>query len=163
MVPKLEQVFTLRAYIDHGHQLGSTKGGAHRIIVPVTGGFIKGKDLDAEILPGGADWLLFDQPTGTAHLDIRAQARTSEGETIYGHYPGILKFDSEVQKFLEWSPDAKTTKSEDHYFMVTPIWEVSSERLKWMEQTVFVSHGHFVAPGDGRQAVEYEVYKVVSE
>ncbi len=70
--------------------------------------------------------------------------------------------DPKVQKVLEWSPDAETTKSEDHYFFATPVFEVSSEKLKWMEQTVFISHGHFYVPGDGRQAVEYEVYKVVS-
>lgn len=70
--------------------------------------------------------------------------------------------DPHVEKFLQWSPDAKTTKSEDHYFFTTPIFEVSSEHLKWMEQNVFISHGHFYIPGDGSQAVEYEVYKVVS-
>lgn len=67
-----------------------------------------------------------------------------------------------VQKVLEWSPEARTTTSSEHYFVTTPKFEVSSEKLKWMEQTVFVAHGHFVVPGDGTQAVEYEVYRVVS-
>ncbi len=30
-----------------------------------------------------------------------------------------------------------------------------------MEQTVFVAHGHWYVSVDGKQAVEYEVYKVV--
>ena len=46
--------------------------------------------------------------------------------------------DAEVQKILEWSPEARTTESSEHYFFSTPRFEVSSERLKWMEQEVFI-------------------------
>jgi hypothetical protein len=90
MAPKLEQVFTLRASLgkEDTLPLGSVKGGAHRFVVSVTGGFIKGSDLEAEILPGGGDWLLLDPVTGTAHLDVRFQARSLSGDMIYGHYPG---------------------------------------------------------------------------
>jgi hypothetical protein len=107
MAPKLEQVFTLRASLgkEDTLPLGSVKGGAHRIVVPVTGGFIKGSDLEAEILPGGGDWLLLDPVTGTAHLDIRFQARSSSGDMIYGHYPGewlIIDCRSEVKAC--WKP-----------------------------------------------------------
>lgn len=164
MPPRLEQVFTLRAFLgkDNTLPLGSVKGGAHRYVVPVTGGFVSGSGLEAEILPGGADWLLLDTTTGTAHLDIRFQARSKDGDMIYGHYPGIIKLDPAIEKFLQWSPEAKTTVSKDHYFFTTPVFEVSSEKLKWMEQAVFLSHGHFYVPGDGSQAVEYEIYKVVN-
>ncbi len=47
--------------------------------------------------------------------------------------------DPEVQKVLQWSPEAKTTKSSDHYVVTTPRYEVSSERLKWMEQEIFIA------------------------
>ena len=164
MPPKLEQVFILRAFLgkENTLPLGSVKGGAHRYVIPVSGGFVSGSGLEAEIMPGGGDWLLLDPTTGTAHLDIRFQARSKEGDMIYGYYPGIIKLDPEIEKFLQWSPDAKTTESKDHYFFTTPTFETNSETLKWIEQTVFVSHGHFYVPGDGSQAVEYEVYKVVS-
>lgn len=90
MAPKLEEVFVLRASLgkENTLPLGSVKGGAHRIVVPVTGGFIKGPGVEADILPGGGDWLLLDPTTGTAHLDIRFQARSASGDMIYGHYPG---------------------------------------------------------------------------
>ena len=164
MPPQLEQVFVLRAFLgkDDLLNLGPVKGGAHRIVVPVTGGFVKGPGVDLDILPGGGDWLLLDPSSGTAHLDIRFQARSADGDMIYAHYPGIIKVDAAVQDFLQWSPKAKTTESKDQYFFTTPVFEVSSEKLKWMEQTLFLAHGHFVVPGDGTQAVEYEVYKVVS-
>jgi hypothetical protein len=164
MPPKLEQVFTLRAFIskDDTLPLGSVKGGAQRTVVPVVGGFLSGSGLEAKIFHGGGDWSLLDAASGTLHLDARFQARSESGDMIYGRYPGIIKLDPEIQKILEWSSEARTTESKEHYFFATPVFEVSSEKFKWMEQSVFVSHGHFVVPGDGTQAVEYEVYRTVS-
>lgn len=69
--------------------------------------------------------------------------------------------DSYIEKFLGWTAEDGTTKSTDHYFFTTPVYEVSSERLKWMEQNVFLAHGHFHVEC-GTQSVEYEVYKVLS-
>ena len=164
MPPTLKQVFTYRAFLvkDETAPVGPIRGGASRVVAPVTGGFITGSGVEAKVLSGGADWTLLDPATGTAHLDARVQARTSDGEHIYIRYPGIIKIDSTLEKAFAWDPQARTTKSDDHYWISTPIFEVSSEKLKWMEQSVFVAHGHIYAPGDGTQAVEYEVYKVVS-
>jgi hypothetical protein len=164
MAPKLEKAFTLRAFLSKEDLLafGAIKGGPHRYIVPVTHGFLEGSGIKAQLVQGGSDWLLLDPTTGVAHLDIRTQARTEAGDLIYIFYPGILKMDDATQKALQWSPDAKTTRSEDHYFMTTPRFETSSESLKWMEQSMFIGHGHWVIPGDGSQAVEYDIYKVLS-
>lgn len=97
-----------------------------------------------------------------AHLDIRTQARTEASDLIYLFYPGILKMDDTTQNALQWSPDAKTTRSEDHYSMTTPKFETSSTNLKWMEQFIFIGHGYWHIPGDGTQVVEYEIFKVLS-
>jgi hypothetical protein len=70
--------------------------------------------------------------------------------------------DEATQKMFQFSPDAKSTNPEDHYFFITPIFETSSQSLKWMEQTVFIGHGHWLVPGDGSQAAQYEIYKVIS-
>ncbi|KAK6420014.1 hypothetical protein LTR95_016987 [Oleoguttula sp. CCFEE 5521] len=165
MAPTLEKVFDLRAFLGKTDTLplGHVKGGAQRIIVPVTSGFLKGSGVEAEIIPTtGADWLLLDPATGTAHLDVRIALRTKDGDSIYIYYPGIIKLDEKIGMALSWDPAMRTTKSSDHYFFTTPRIEVSNEKHKWMEQTVFVAHGHFFAEGDGTQAVEYEVYKLVS-
>lgn len=69
--------------------------------------------------------------------------------------------DPYLQTFMGWSAEDGTTKSTDHYWIATPIFEVSSDRLKWMEQNVFLSHGHCHVE-NGAQSVEYEVYKVSS-
>lgn len=164
MAPILEQVFKLRAFLSKTDSLslGPIKAGPHRYIVPVTHGTLEGPRLKAQLLHGGGDWLLLDTSTGVAHLDIRAQARSEKGECIYLHYPGILKMDEATQLALQWSSDARTTRSEDHYFVTTPVFETSSKDLKWMEQNIFIGHGHWYIPGDGTQAVEYEIYKVES-
>ena len=60
MAPKLEHCFTMRADLSREHtlQLGAIKAGPQRIIAPVSHGFLKGSGVEAEILPGGSDWLL---------------------------------------------------------------------------------------------------------
>jgi hypothetical protein len=57
--PKLEKHFTMRIYLskENIHDLGAMRNGPHRHIAAITRGFIKGEGLEAEILPGGADWV----------------------------------------------------------------------------------------------------------
>lgn len=60
MAPQLQVVFKMRGYMSKQNtvNLKAIKSGASRIIVPITHGFIKGSGLEAEILPGGGDWIL---------------------------------------------------------------------------------------------------------
>ncbi|KAK3626757.1 hypothetical protein LTR22_023052 [Elasticomyces elasticus] len=165
MAPALEPVFTMRAFLSKEDTLaiGPIHGGSHRMVAPVASGFIEGPGIRMEFTPGSCDWPRLDATTGILHLDVRSQARNKEtGDCLFVTYTGMMKLDPMAQKVMEWSPEAKTTKSSEHYFFTTPKFEVSSQEMKWMEQTVFVAHGHFVVPGDGTQAVEYEVYKVCS-
>ncbi|KAJ9494967.1 hypothetical protein LTR99_001298 [Exophiala xenobiotica] len=163
MAPKLEQVFAMRGYMSKENtvNLKEIKGGPVRIVVPITHGFIKGSGLEAEILPGGGDWILLDTSTGVAHLDVRTQARTSDGHELYVHYHGVLKIDEAANKVLAWSPDAKTTKSGEHEWFSAPIIETSDPKFKWVETSLWVGQGHWVADETGF-AVEYEIYKVVN-
>jgi len=99
MAPKLEKAFTLRCFLSKEDLLvfGPIKGGPHRYAVPVTYGFLEGSGIKAQLVQGGSDWILMDTTTNVAHLDVRTQARTAEGDVIYIKYPGILNklgFDS---------------------------------------------------------------------
>jgi hypothetical protein len=60
MAPHLEKRFTMRGYTsrDGTCDLKAMRSGPSRLIVPVTGGFIKGHGVDAEVLRGGGDWPL---------------------------------------------------------------------------------------------------------
>ena len=165
MAPTLEQVLSIRIFRSKDDVLtfGSTKGNAQRFIQPLIGGYLRGDGINADFVQGGSDWVSFDAATGTGHLDARLQFQDKQtGAAFYVSFTGIVKFDEKIQLVMQWSPEAKTTQSKDHYSFTNPVFEVSNEEHKWMEQTVFVGHGHYYVPGDGTQAVEYEVYKLVT-
>lgn len=96
-----------------------------------------------------------------SHLDVRTQARTSEGHSLYVHYHGILKIDESGEKVLAWSSDARTTKSGDHEWFSAPIIETDDPKFKWVETSMWVGQGHWVVDETG-SAVEYEIYKVTN-
>ena len=70
--------------------------------------------------------------------------------------------DEAAQLALGNSPEAKSTKAGDHAWFATPVFEVSSEKHKWMERSWFVSQGHWHIPGDGSIAAEHDIYRLVA-
>lgn len=60
MTPSLEHVFTMRMYTspDKALAIPEAKGNNHRIVAFLTHGNIEGSGFEAELLPGGADWIL---------------------------------------------------------------------------------------------------------
>lgn len=175
MVPKLVDVLQLRLYQSKDDQLrfGSTKGSAQRFVAPLEGGFLKSTNnsgtIEADLVQGGSDWLRFDSVEGLGHLDARLhfRDRKNRDRLFYVRFEGLVRLDEKIQLVFEWSDQAVTTKSSEHYNFVGPIVEVSRDEDKWMEKTVFIGHGHYVVErpesGPQRQAVEYEIYKLASE
>ncbi|RHZ62626.1 hypothetical protein CDV55_105681 [Aspergillus turcosus] len=163
MGPKLEPCCTMRGYMSKEHTvtLEGIKSGPSRIIVPITHGFIVGPGVKAEVLPGSGDWILLDPLTNVSHLNVRVQARTADGHSLYVHYNGVLKLDEAAGKVLSWAPEARTTNYGDHEWFSGPIFETSDPNLKWMETSLFVGQGHFVVE-EKEEAVEYQIYKVVN-
>lgn len=165
MAPSLEHVLDLRIFRSKEDtlSLNSTKGNAQRFISPLTGGYFKGADFCADLVQGGSDWLHLDPNTGTAYLDARLHFREKDtGSVFYVHFTGIMRLDATIEKVLQWGPEARSTKAGEHYSFVDPVIEVSSDKHKWMERTAFVGHGHYYVPGDGTQAVEFEIYQLVT-
>jgi hypothetical protein len=77
-------------------------------------------------------------------------------------HEGKIRKCEAFKKALHWHPEATTTKSRDHYCDANPIDETSCERLKWPGQSVFLAQVYWYIPGDGTQAVEFEVWQMVS-
>jgi hypothetical protein len=102
-----------------------------------------------------------DPSTNVCHLNVRIQARTPDGHSLYVHYNGILKINEAGSKVLSWAPDAKSTNYGDQEWFSGPIVETSDPKLKWMETSLFVGQGRFVVEGK-EEAVEYEIYKVTN-
>lgn len=176
MPPTLTHVFDLKCYRPRDGLLSfnSTRGDAPRYIAPIGSGHLKTNAkctthpvFTAELTPGCADWLRLNTTTGTGYLDARLQFQdcSDPSSVFFCRLEGTVKMDDEIRKIFEWRNDARTTRSEEHYSFMTPVFEVSKEEHKWMEERVFVGHGHYVVEredGEVRQAVEYEVYEVGS-
>ncbi|ETI20969.1 hypothetical protein G647_07312 [Cladophialophora carrionii CBS 160.54] len=177
---------TVRGYIAVGDdilQIKNVLNGPQRSFIPVTGGSIKGvgpaEGLEAEISPASSDgvltnpafWLLIgsgltlvsqmNPSTNTAHLNVRLAARSSAGAAIFVQYQGILKVDKAGGKVLSGAPDAKSTEYGEQEWFISPLIETSDERLKWMEESVWVGQGHWIVDGKG-SAVEYQVYRLAN-
>lgn len=102
-----------------------------------------------------------DPTTNTAHLNVRIIASTNSGDTLYFHYPGILKMNEAVSKIIGATPDAKATNYGDNEWFTTPVIETSSKEFKWLESTVLVGQGHWHIDEKGT-AAEYEIYRLVN-
>ncbi|KAJ5811493.1 hypothetical protein N7474_007794 [Penicillium riverlandense] len=162
MAPQLNYVFTMRAYLsrENSFTIPKIKDGPSRVILPITHGFIEGSGIKATIIPGGGDWILMDPSTNVCHLNVRTQARTSDGKhNIYVHYPGVLRVDEAGGKVMGWASDAKSTQYGDHDWFASPVIETDDPACKWVETSLFVGQGRYVIDDDG-SAVEYQIFKV---
>lgn len=133
-LPKLTHVLNLRAHMSRdGGVAGKQRNGATRYLAPLTGGFLQGvagtkaEGLNVEIMPGGSDWLLVDETTKIAHLDVRTHGKTPEGHGFFIYYTGYLGSDDIGQKFRTWQPDAVTSRGGDHHWWTNPTFETSGK------------------------------------
>ncbi|KAJ9612928.1 hypothetical protein H2200_002869 [Cladophialophora chaetospira] len=159
--PNLQHVATLRAYISpEVVNVGSRSTEHDRFIAPVIGGFFKltTKDIEAEIIPPGADWPIADSSTGHAYLDVRLRAKTTEGE-LYIQYTGVLKMNEAATKAFSGAHDAKSTNFGDASWFTRLTVETSDTRLKWLETSLLVGQGRWHVDETGT-AAEYMVYKL---
>lgn len=148
--PALVPEFRFNVSLSAPVEFGSGPFGA-RMHFEVTGGRAEGERFNAEVLPGGGDWLLVG-PDGLARLDVRAGFRTDDGALVYAQYTGLLELNETVAGALA---SAGSTEVDDQYFRSTPRFETGDERYAWMQESVWLSVGRLV---DGR--VEYQVYRV---
>lgn len=143
--PAFDVVVQLGPMADHG----LTRAG-HRRVIPIVGGRISGT-LDAEILPGGADWQLV-RPDGAIEIDGRYTARTSDGELLYLQVTGVRTGPPEVLAALLRGDDVAP---DQYYFRTVVTIETASSTLAYLEHAVFVAS--CVRDAD---AVRYAAYRV---
>ena len=124
-VPRLEFAFHVEAALGPIEDHGGTRAG-HRRIVPVVGGTIVGPDLEAEILPGGADWQLL-RDDGAVDVEARYSARTRQGELLYITSRGVRSGDPRV---LEALLRGEPVPSSEYYFRTAVTVETSAARLR---------------------------------
>jgi hypothetical protein len=149
VVPGLEPAFTVDARLGPLEDHGLTRAG-HRRVVPVAGGQVSGA-LDAEILPGGADWQLV-RPDGAIEIDTRYSARTAAGEYVHFRTSGVRSGPPAVLAALLRGEDVDPAS---YYFRVAVYLETSAPRLAFLERSIFVASAVRAA-----DSVSYTAYRV---
>ncbi|CAM5389545.1 DUF3237 domain-containing protein [Leifsonia shinshuensis] len=148
-VPALEAAFDVVVALGELADHGDTRAG-HRRVIPIVGGAIDG-GLEAEILPGGADWQVV-RPDGAIEIDGRYTARTPEGEYVYLQVSGVRTADPGI---LDALLRGEPVPPEDYYFRTAIRFETASPRLKHLEHALYVASCVRDA-----NAVRYRTYRV---
>ena len=154
-VPGLEPAFTVEARLGPLEDHGVTRAG-HRRVVPIAGGRVGGLPdgetrLDAEILPGGADWQVV-RPDGTVEIDTRYSARTPAGEHVHFRTSGVRSGPPSVLAALLRGEDVDPAS---YYFRVAVYLETSAPRLAFLERSIFIA-----SAVRGADSVSYTAYRV---
>ncbi|PRB09383.1 hypothetical protein CQ047_11005 [Microbacterium sp. MYb72] len=148
-VPTLTPAFDVEVALgpleDH---LGTSAG--HRRVVPILGGRVSG-EVDAEVLPGGADWQLV-RPDGTIEIDSRYSARTASGDLLLLHARGLRTGSPEVLARLGRGEDVDPAL---YSFRTTVTVETSAPALAHLQQSLFLASAQRLA-----SAVHYRAYRV---
>ncbi|MEY4761313.1 MAG: hypothetical protein RLZZ200_1169 [Pseudomonadota bacterium] len=134
--PGMEFAFRVEAAVSPPQEVGVVDGGRRRII-PILGGIVRGPKIQAEILPGGADWQVLRDESNTSVL-ARYTLRTNDGHLISVVNTGIRRGTPEVLKRLA-GPDFVDPST--YYFRSTPTFEVADGHYAWLRESVFVCTG----------------------
>lgn len=132
-VPSLERAFDVVVDLGPVDDYGATRAGRRRVI-PILGGRVSG-EVDAEILPGGADWQVM-RPDGALEIDGRYSARTVEGELLYLQVAGVRSGDPEVLAALL---AGEPVSPSEYYFRTALTIETSSPKLAHLQQALYVA------------------------
>ncbi|UNK71359.1 DUF3237 domain-containing protein [Microbacterium sp. H1-D42] len=148
-VPTLTFAFDVAVQLGRPEDHGATSAGIRRV-VPILGGEVTG-EIEAEILPGGADWQLIDAD-GTIRIDARYSARTSAGELVLLHAAGLRAGSPEVLERLGRGEDVDPAA---YVFRTTVDIETSAPRLAHLQRSMFLASAR-------RQAatVSYRTYRI---
>lgn len=134
--PSLTFLCNMELTVEGAHLPGKTPVGNRRII-RVTGGNLRGDLLDADVIPGGDDWITVRED-GTIIQDVRILLRTVDQELVLMTYRGIRAGEPEVLQRLD---EGQEVDPAEYYFRTAPIFETSSPKYDWLNRRLFVSRG----------------------
>lgn len=116
--PDLEFVMELRVTCDRAYSAGRNQHG-ERIVIPITGGTFEGPRIKGTVLPGGADYQLYDRELRRTELEAIYCILTDDGTNIHVRNSGILmtldgsiyfrtapRFEAPIGSLYEWLNNA---------------------------------------------------------
>jgi hypothetical protein len=108
--------------------------GARRLI-PITGGEVRGPELQGRILAGGADFQLV-RADGVAELHARYVIETSDGALIYVENSGLRYGPADAMDKIRRGEPVDPALI---YCRTTPRFETSDPRYLWLTRHLFVA------------------------
>ncbi|MBO0763785.1 MAG: DUF3237 domain-containing protein [Hyphomicrobiaceae bacterium] len=150
MNPKLSHVFDIVAEVGPMRDLGAMPHGRRRM-VPILGGTVRGPRLQAEVVPGGADWQ-YVRGDGIVELVARYAIRTQDGTGIAVTNRGLRRAAPEVMARLARGEAVDATLV---YCRTVPQFEAPTGPHAWLNASLFV--GDAVRLPDAVQVAVFEV------
>src|ERR1700727_599313 len=143
MAPQLQTkyVFTITANIGAVTTAGDIGSGIRRII-PITGGEVRGDNINGKVCAFGADFQII-RPNELIELEAKYAFETDDGAVVYVENKGIRFGPVElIQRLKRGEPvDPKLI-----YFRTVPRFETGSEKYRWLMESLFVGsaarHAH---------------------
>ncbi|MBU0588078.1 MAG: DUF3237 domain-containing protein [Gammaproteobacteria bacterium] len=142
--PALEHIADLTVQVAQPLEAGTVAGlNSHgrRRIIPITGGTVSGPRLTGHVLPGGADFQLVVSETA-ADLDARYMIALDgpdfAGEHVFVQNRALRRGSAaDIARLVRGEPVDPAAI----YFRCVPTFEVSSPRLAWLTDSIFIGTG----------------------
>ena len=150
MTPELHHVCEIEAEVGPTRELGTTPHGRRRI-VPILGGTVRGPRLQAEVMPGGADWQCV-RGDGVMELVARYSIKTRDGVEIAVVNRGLRRASPETMARMARGEAVDPALV---YCRTTPRFEAPAGPYEWLNASVFM--GSAVRLPDKVQIAVFEV------
>ncbi|KAL8752739.1 MAG: hypothetical protein Q9184_005642 [Pyrenodesmia sp. 2 TL-2023] len=116
--------------------------------------------IDTILDSRGNDYIRTDPDGKHMRLDAHTVLMDKNlGSSVYAHYTGVIEITPALGAILSEKEDAKSTEFGDSFVHFT--FETGDEKLKALENGVFVGAGRFIVEKGRPLTVEYRVSKVV--
>ena len=132
--PELRHVCDIAVDVGPIRDLGPGPLGRRRIIA-ILGGEVTGPRLEADIVPGGADWQIV-RADGVVDLEARYSIRTKDGVEIAVLNRGLRRAPPDIMERLSRGEPVDPALV---YFRTTPIFEAPSGPYDWLNRSVFLA------------------------
>jgi hypothetical protein len=134
VTPELRHAFDIEAQLGPIRDLGAMPHGRRRI-VPILGGTVRGPRLQAQVVPGGADWQHL-RGDGVLELVARYSIRTADGVEITVTNRGLRRAPPEVMDRMARGVAVDPALV---YCRTVPQFEAPPGQYEWLNASIFVS------------------------
>lgn len=128
-----QYVFTFQIETASAIDIGDVGFGRRRLIA-ITGGELRGPGIAGTVLPGGADSMLI-RPDGLVEIDVRSSVQMDDGTNVYVENSGMRVAPADEAARLK---RGEAIGADEVYFRMTLRFETSSEKYRWLTQSIFV-------------------------